>query len=190
MDWKEENCIGLRLRWNYADAYVDISLPAYVDNILKRLCYPPPTNLQYSPYEYFPITFGERCTRQYVTATDSSPPLRSSIYIQQVEGSLLYYARALDNTILPALNDIYTQQRKLTENTLKKSKILLDYVSTYKNTFLRYYASNMVISVDSDTAYLVSPCAKSWITVFFYFKHAPDGTILPKINNPIHIECR
>ena len=48
----------------------------------------------------------------------------------------------------------------------------------------------MVLNVDSDAAYLVSPGAKSRIPVFFYFKHAPDGTVLPQLNNPIHVECK
>ena len=39
----------------------------------------------------------------------------------------------------------------------------------------------MILSVDSDTAYLVAPGAKSRIPGFFYFKHAPDGTILQKL---------
>ena len=37
---------------------------------------------------------------------------------------------------------------------------------------------------------LVAPGAKSRITGFFYFKHAPDGTVLPKLNNPIHVEYK
>jgi hypothetical protein len=165
-------------------------MPDYIEKILERLCHPSPSTPQYSPHEHFPITFGGKGTRQYATAPDLSPPLSSSKYIQQVVGSLLYYARALDNTILPALNDISTQQSKPTQNTLKKCKRLLDYVSTYKHTFLRYYASNLILSVDSDAAYLVAPGAKSRIAGFFYFKHAPNGTPLKCINSPIHVECR
>ena len=48
----------------------------------------------------------------------------------------------------------------------------------------------MILHVDSDAAYLVAPGAKSRIAGFFYFKHAPDGTPLKEINNPIHVECR
>ena len=105
-------------------------------------------------------------------------------------GSLLYYARDLDNTILLALNDISTQQRKPTENTLKKCKRLLVYASTYKNTFLRYHASNMILSVDLGAAYLVAPGAKSRIAGFFSFPHSPNGPILKEINSPVHVERR
>ena len=127
-------------------------------------------------------------TRQYATAPESLPPLQSPTCIQQVIGSLLYHTCALDNTILPALNDISTQQSKPTENTLKKCKRLLDYVSTYKNTFIKYYANDIVLSLDSDMDYLVAPGAKIWIARVFYF--TLDGTVLQNINNPIHVECR
>ena len=136
MDWEGNNCIGLQLAWNYTNGYVDISMPTYIIKMLKRLCHQPPLHPQHSPHEHFPIAYGEKGTRQYATAPDISPPLESPTYIQQVVGSLLYYARALDNTILPALNDISTQQSKPTQTTLKKCKRLLDYVYTYKNTFL------------------------------------------------------
>ncbi len=73
---------------------------------------------------------------------------------------------------------------------MKKCKRLLDYVSTYKNTYLRFFASDMILHVDSDAAYLVAPGAKSRIAGFFYFKHAPDGTVISKLNIPIHVDCK
>ena len=48
----------------------------------------------------------------------------------------------------------------------------------------------MVINVDSDDDYLVAPGVKRRISGFFYFKHAPDGTFLPQLNNPIHVKCK
>ena len=66
----------------------------------------------------------------------------------------------------------------------------MDYVSTYEHTFLRYHASNMVLHVDSDAAYLVAPGAKSRIAGFYYFKNAPDGNVIKPLNNPIHVECK
>ena len=48
----------------------------------------------------------------------------------------------------------------------------------------------MILNVDSDANYLVAPGAKSHIAGFFYFKNAPDGTVLPELNNSIHVECK
>ena len=160
LNWEGNHYIGLDLKWNYDDGYVKISMPGYIDKILHRLRHLPPITPQYSPHENFPIKCGSKGTRQYATAPDTSPPLPSPTYIQQIVGSLLYYARALDNTILTALNDISSQQSNPTETTLLKCKRLLDYVATYKNAFLRYYASGMLLHVDSDAAYPIAHNAK------------------------------
>ena len=88
---------------------------------------------------------------------------------QKAMDSLLYYTRDLENTILPVLNEISTQQSKPAEIKLKTYKRLLDYVSTYKCTFLRYHASSMILSVDSDAAYLVAQGAKKSYSRGFLF---------------------
>ena len=66
---------------------------------------------------------------------DTSPLLlpKESKYVQQVIGTFLYYARALDSTMLPALNQLANQQANPTQNTLAKCKQLMDYANTYQN---------------------------------------------------------
>ena len=81
-------------------------------------------------------------------------------HVQQVVGSLLYYDRALDGTMLPVLNTIGSEYVKPTQQTEKKCKRLLDHAATYSNTFIRYYTRDMVLHVDSDAAYLVLPKAR------------------------------
>lgn len=48
------------------------------------------------------------------------------MYVQRVVGTFLYYARALDCTMLVALNDIGYQQALRTKNILPKIKQLMD----------------------------------------------------------------
>jgi hypothetical protein len=50
---------------------------------------------------------------------DETPPLTAHqcLTIQKVAGSVLYYARAVDPTVLMSLNDIATEQTKATEKT-------------------------------------------------------------------------
>jgi hypothetical protein len=54
---------------------------------------------------------------QYTDQPHNSPKLskEDTKYIQQVAGMLLYYGRAVDSTILPALSSIATQQAAPTE---------------------------------------------------------------------------
>ena len=46
--------------------------------------------------------------------------------VQQVCGTFLYYAIAINNTILPGLSDISSDQSKATTNTAKKVAKLLN----------------------------------------------------------------
>ena len=74
--------------------------------------------------------------------------------------------------VLIVLNNIATIQSKPTTDTLKKTLMLLDYLSTYPQAKLRFYAENMKLHIESDAAYLILPGAKSRIAGYFYL-HAP-----------------
>ena len=78
-------------------------------------------------------------------------------------GTFLYYARALDGTILPALNGIGTTQASPTQNTQQKSHRLMDYAATYHYAYIRFYGSGMILPIDTNTSYLVIPNARSRI---------------------------
>ena len=69
---------------------------------------------------------------------------------------------------------------------------LLDYAATYPNPKLRFYASDMVLHVDSDVAYLVLPNSKSCYAGYFYLSDHPPayGNPEPKLNAPTHINCK
>jgi hypothetical protein len=63
---------------------------------------------------------------------DETPPLtaKQCLTIQEVTGSVLHYARAVDPTVLMPLNDIATEQTKATEKTQDATNQLLDYLAT------------------------------------------------------------
>ena len=126
--------------------------------------------------------------RQYAPSPDTTALLTDDkiTRVQSIVGSLLYYGRAIDNTILPALNAIAAEQAFPTETTMKKCNRLLDYVATYPDVFIRYYASDMILNIDSDAAYLVAPGAKSRIAGFFHLTNKDD----PFTNGPILVECK
>ena len=103
-------------------------------------------------------------------------------------GTFLYYARALDSTMLTALNDIGIQQAHPTVKVKDKLQTLMDYANTYPNVFLRFYASDMQLHVDTDAAYLVLPKAKSRIAGYYRLLNK-DTTKYDK-NGAIMIEYR
>jgi hypothetical protein len=64
--------------------------------------------------------------------------------VQAVAGTLLYYARAVDFTILPALSSLTTKQARLMQKTIEKVKQLLDYCATQEEAIITYSASKMI----------------------------------------------
>ena len=108
---------------------------------------------------------------------DSSPLLdkHGIKKVQSVTGSLNYYACTVDSTMLPAINEISSQQANPTENTWRACEMLLDYACTYPNAKIRYYASDMCLHADTDAAYLVQPNARSRYAGFFYLSDRPTN---------------
>ena len=85
-------------------------------------------------------------------------------------GSLLYYGRAVDNTVLVALNSIASQQAHAMTTTLEKVHQLLDYVATYPNATLVYTPSEMILKLQSDASYLSEPRTKSRYGGHYYWE--------------------
>ena len=81
-------------------------MTSYIPNHLTKLKHEPPKSPVNTPLKPLPRTYG--VDSQKPNKLDDSPPLCTdkAKYIQQVVGSLLYYARAIDMTILHALSDI------------------------------------------------------------------------------------
>ena len=193
IDWTGQNYCGLNIKWNYEARWVEVSINGYIKNLLNRLNHPLPTRPVHSPHEWLAPVYGKN--RQYAKDPDSSPLLDTddTTFVQSTVGSLLYYGRAVEHPILVALNEISTQQTHPTQKVMKKVKQLLDFVSTYPDATLRYYASNMILHVDSDAAYLVLPHAKSRVGGYFYLSSTPPTNInnipKPMRNAPILIKC-
>ena len=56
-----------------------------------------------------------------------------------------------------ALNELRGKQARATEKNRDGCDMLLNYVTTYPNPKILSYASDMILHVDSDAAYLVNP---------------------------------
>jgi hypothetical protein len=101
----------------------------------------------------------------------------------EIIGTLLFYARAIDNTMLVALNALASQQAAPTQTTMDHIVHLLNYAATYPDATVRFRASSMVLWVHSDASYLSEPPAKSRYGGFFYLSDKAP-TIGPKTGDP------
>ena len=160
--------------------------------MLKRLNHRPQKVPQLSPHQHVAIRFIPKGSQQFATDPDTTPllPPTERRHLQSIIGYLLYYGRDIDYTILPALNDISREQAKPTLRSMDKAKRLLDYVSTFRTTYIRYYASNMVLHVDSDAAYLVVSQARSRIAGFYHLSSFPKLNEEPPQNGGVLVECK
>jgi hypothetical protein len=86
---------------------------------------------------------------------DVSPPLskEETKYVQEVAGTLLYYVRAVNTTILMAHSLIATEQATPMQETMKKVKQLLDYCATQEDAIITYSMSKMILAIHSNAGY-------------------------------------
>jgi hypothetical protein len=112
-DWTATVYSGMTLKWDYRNRTCDISMPGYVLNVLSKFQHDAPKHPQNTPSRYVTPVYSAKT--QYAT-TDETPPLTAQqcLTIQKATGSVLYYARAVDPTVLMPLNDIATDQTKAT----------------------------------------------------------------------------
>jgi hypothetical protein len=92
------------------------------------------------------------------TATIDDTPLATLAQkkeLQSVIGTLLYYSRTVDPSILTAVHELGSVQANPTIKDMLKMERLLQYLSTHRNHGIRYYASNMQLQVQSDASYLI-----------------------------------
>jgi hypothetical protein len=106
-DWGGKVYPGMTLNWDYQKRTCDISMPDYVANDPNRFQHATPKQPQDTPSKY--ITPSYDAKTQYTTR-DATPLLsaKQCTSIQKITGSVLYYARAVDTTVLMPLNDVAT----------------------------------------------------------------------------------
>jgi hypothetical protein len=91
---------SIHLTWNYTLGHVNCHTPGYINKALTKYQHPKPVSPQHAPYKA-----AARVQRVEVNTTQ---PLTSKEikHIQDIIGTLLYYAQAVDLTILATLSTI------------------------------------------------------------------------------------
>jgi hypothetical protein len=120
--------------------------------LLQKYKYKMPNKPQHCPYTPAPKLYGAKAHAPI--PTNISPKLSNNEIkeIQCIIGSILYYARAVDITVLMALSYIASEQTRGTTNTMAKAKELLDYLAAHPDGTIRFQVSGMVLNVHSDAS--------------------------------------
>ena len=188
-DWTGDLYCGIKLNWDYKARTVDLSMPGYIKNVLQKYKHQMPTSPQHCPYSPAPKQYGDKA--QAPLPVDISPSLSAEEIkeIQRVIGSILYYARAVDITVLMALSSIAIEQSKGTTSTMEKAKQLLDYLATYPDATIRFRASDMIMNVHSDASYLSEANARSRACGHFFMGWTPKDGDPIRLNGAFFTLC-
>jgi hypothetical protein len=173
----------MTLKRDYKNRTCDIIMPGYVSNVLSKFQHDAPKHPQHTSSRYVTSVYGAKT--QYATK-DETPPLMATQYItiQKVTGSVLYYARAVDPTVLIPLNDIAREQTKATDKTQAATNQMIDYMARHPDATIRYHASEMILHIYSDPSYLSVSHARSRLGGPFFLGNKPpeqdklNGSIL------------
>ena len=129
-------------------------MPGYVKKKLQEYGHVMKFRIQTCPYQPEPKIFGTEV--QAPLPPNTSPKLDSKGIkrVQKIVGSILYYAQAVDMTVLKALSSIVVEQKNATDKTMARCTHLLDYLSHNANAKVRFYASDMILNIHSNASYL------------------------------------
>jgi hypothetical protein len=113
---------------------VDLYMPGYIKAALHKYQHAAPTRPEHAPHTWNPPVYGVKT--QYVENETSSPELSAKDInkLQQLTGTLLYYTRAVDPTLIMPINMLVSEQSKATSDTAEKVIKLLNYCNTHPET--------------------------------------------------------
>ena len=189
-DWSGARYCGLSLAWDYDKRTCDISMPGYVARALQRFQHVTPAKLEHSPHPWQRPNYGAK--QQFTTAADTATALDAAdkLRILEVLGTLLFYARAIDSTLLTAIGELATEQSAGTQTTMEKLTQLLNYCATNPDATVRFTASDMILAIESDASYLSVAKARSRAAGYFYLTSKPTKpSDAYKPNGAVHVLC-
>jgi hypothetical protein len=180
-----------------AQRTLDVTMPGYIERALSRFQHPKPTRPQRAPHAWNAPTYG---AKQQFVSHDTTPTLdlKDKQRVQGILGTLLYYARAVDSTMLVAIGTLATQQAAPTVATLHAITHLLNYCATNPEATIRYQASDMILHVESDASYLSETKGQSCAAGLHYLScRSLHPDIAPIANNhsiptngAIYVHCQ
>jgi hypothetical protein len=115
-------------------------MPGYINKKIQEYGHLVPGQMQKCPYLPKLKKFGSNT--QAPLPPNDTPKLDANGIkrVQQILGSILYYARAVNMTVLMALSSIAVEQIKGTKKTMGRHIQLLDYLATNEMSKIRFHA--------------------------------------------------
>ena len=183
VDWTGKQYLGLTIVFDSAKRTVTLSMPGYITKVLTRFR-PHLTRGAPSPATYMPPSYGSKSPQ--LAPVDNSPPLNAAaiLELQQIVGCMLYYARAVDYTMLPSVTAISSDQAHATTATLEAVDRLLAYAASYPDNELVFTACDMILHMQSDGSHLSRSRSRGVAGGIAYFGNTNEPT---HINGAVHV---
>jgi hypothetical protein len=175
VDIENPTYLGMTIIHDKVAQTITCSMPGYIEKVLTRFRAWAGTKTAKSPGVYTAPQYGIKIQLAHVDDTD---PLDTDDIktLQAVVGSMLYYARAVDPTMLPTTNHIASQQAQPTVAVRDQAIRLLQYAAAYPNNAIVFKKSKMHVILQVDASYLSRSKARSVAGGIAYFGDAADPT--------------
>jgi hypothetical protein len=112
-------------------------MPSYIKKALGEFQHIEPTKADHQPHCNNELQYGVKL--QLTDPIDTTAPLTVSqnTLLQKISGKFLYYAQAVDLTILVTLSALASQQTKGTETTMDNAIKFFNYCATHPDSTIQ-----------------------------------------------------
>ena len=177
VDIEGNKYLGFDIAHDKVSGNVRLSMPTYVSQALTTLNVEKKKRDTHAPATYIPPSYGKQV--QQVQQDLSLPLDKVRIKrIQQICGIFLYYARALDHTMLTSISKIASAQAAPTEEIEKAADVFLQYAATHPVTSLLFKPSQMCLIIHSDASYLSETHSRSRAGGVHFLGNVGDSHLL------------
>ena len=155
VDWTGTLYCGITLKWDYGTRTCELSMPGYVQHAIHKF-HTGAEQTNKATDAPHPYKATKKQGLPMTPAIDDSAKLSPQAIkqLQQIEGTFLFYSRAVDPTMLTALSIIAKEQTQGTRTTKEKAEHFLTYAATHPNATIKYYKSDMILKIHSNASYL------------------------------------
>ncbi len=173
---------GINIKWDNVGCPCHISMPDYIKNLLIKFKHPWHTKPRCSPYKCLLIAYSAKA--QLTPEVDTSDLLDNhhKRRIQEIVGSLLYYAQAVDNKVLVAASSVAARQSYDTVATEQAVHLLLDYVAPYPSDGIIYQSRDMILCAHANAMFLNKTNSHSWAGAHIYLS---ENDLFPCFNGAV-----
>jgi hypothetical protein len=167
INWAGSKYLGMNIAIDRKQRHVTLTMPTYIERLLRKV---KPDGIKGSntPAIYNPPNYANPGAQRATVDESAAASEDEKKLLQSVVGTLLYYSRAVDPSISPAVHALGSIQSKPSRNDMQKLDKLLQYVSKHRNMGIRFYASSMILQLMSDASYLCRPKAHSVVGSLAY----------------------